>query len=239
MCGTRMSVRKGTFFEKSKLHIHTILQIMFDFVSQTPVTTSANFSGVSTGVAIQWFEYCRDICTSKLLKDKKKLGGTGHIVEVDESLLFKRKNNVGRVSRQEWVIGFYDRTAKLGFLRQIPDRTAVTLEAAILENVEPGSTIFTDEWRSYSRLTSLGYQHGTVNHSEHFVDPVTGVCTNSIEGYWSRIKRKVKHVSGSVGNMKWSHVDEAMYREAYGMKTDTAIRNFNLFLTHVTEKYPV
>lgn len=219
MCGTRMSVRNGTFFEKSKLHIHTILQIMFDFVSQTPVTTSANFSGVSTGVAIQWFEYCRDICTSKLLKDKKKLGGTGHIVEV--------KNNVGRVSRQEWVIGFYDRTAKLVFLRQIPDRTAVTLEAAILENVEPGSTIFTDEWRSYSRLTSLGYQHGT------------GVCTNSIEGYWSRIKRKVKHMSGSVGNMKWSHVDEAMYREAYGMKTDTAIRNFNLFLTHVTEKYPV
>uniref|UniRef100_A0A0L8HZ18 Uncharacterized protein n=1 Tax=Octopus bimaculoides TaxID=37653 RepID=A0A0L8HZ18_OCTBM len=30
---------------------------------------------------------------------------------------------------------------------------------------------------------------------------------------WSRIKRRLKYVTGSSGDMKWSRVDESMYRE--------------------------
>jgi len=38
----------------------------------------------------------------------------------------------------------------------------------------------------------LGYVHRTVNHSRHFRDPVTGVCTNHVEAYWSAVKAKFK-----------------------------------------------
>ena len=51
------------------------------------------------------------------------------------------------------------------------------------------------------------YQHQTVNHSQNFVDPGTGVVscvggaghetstgahTNSVEGYWSCVKRQMR-----------------------------------------------
>uniref|UniRef100_A0A0L8G5W0 ISXO2-like transposase domain-containing protein n=1 Tax=Octopus bimaculoides TaxID=37653 RepID=A0A0L8G5W0_OCTBM len=121
-----------------------------------------------------------------------------------------------------WVIGFYDVTQKKGYLQHITDRKAETSEAAIFENVAPGTTIFTDMWPSYQNLQKLGYIHGTVNHSRNFVDPVSGVCTNSVEAFWSRIKRRLKYKSGSCGNMKWSHIDEAMYRDYYDMKCENS-----------------
>jgi hypothetical protein len=37
----------------------------------------------------------------------------------------------------------------------------------------------------------LGYTHETVNHSQYFKDPNTGVHTNSIEGTWKGLKRNV------------------------------------------------
>jgi hypothetical protein len=38
-----------------------------------------------------------------------------------------------------------------------------------------GTTIWSDEWRAYNGLNQLGFRHHTVNHSRHFVDPVTGL----------------------------------------------------------------
>jgi hypothetical protein len=34
-------------------------------------------------------------------------------------------------------------------------------------------------------------EHQTVNHTEHFVDPVTGVHTNTIEGTWNGMKMRI------------------------------------------------
>ena len=49
----------------------------------------------------------------------------------------------------------------------------------------------TDCWAAYNSLGSLGYTHQTVNHSENFVDPDTGACTNLIENRWWCIKRQL------------------------------------------------
>jgi hypothetical protein len=49
----------------------------------------------------------------------------------------------------------------------------------------------TDFWRGYLGLEELGYTQLRVNHSEAFVDPVSGACTNTIEGTWSGLKRKI------------------------------------------------
>ncbi len=52
-----------------------------------------------------------------------------------------------------------------------------------------GSTIYTDCFKSYSRLNSYFANHLTVNHSLNFVDSENGVHTNTIEGNWAGVKR--------------------------------------------------
>ena len=70
------------------------------------------------------------------------------------------------------------------FLVPVPQqaRDLATLIPIVQQYVRHGMTIHADMWKAYDFLSRYGYQHGTVNHSQHFVYPVTGVHTNSIEG---------------------------------------------------------
>ena len=53
---------------------------------------------VSIATTVDWNSYMREVCVAVLTNQEKKLiGGAGKIVEIDESLFSKRKNNVGRV----------------------------------------------------------------------------------------------------------------------------------------------
>ncbi|KCZ75019.1 hypothetical protein H311_04010, partial [Anncaliia algerae PRA109] len=63
----------------------------------------------------------------------------------------------------------------------VADRSADTLLPIITRIVRPGSTIHSDEWRSYKGLTDSGYNYQTVNHSLHFVNPMNGVHMQRIE----------------------------------------------------------
>ena len=91
-----------------------------------------------------------------------------------------------------WVFGGFCETTKMGFLVEIPDKAATTLMPLVQRYVAPGSEIHTDGLRSYGGIPGLPvnppYTHLVVNHSEHFVDPNTGACTNNVENYWGRAK---------------------------------------------------
>ena len=59
-----------------------------------------------------------------------------------------------------------------------------------MKYVRKGSKIYTDGWKGYCFVFAL-YTHYTVNHKRHFVDPVTGVHTNTIEGNWAPLKKSI------------------------------------------------
>lgn len=72
----------------------------------------------------------------------------------------------------------------------VPDRSAQTLIPIIeLYVSKDSSLVVSDQWRAYSSLASRGYQHKTVNHSLHFVEPE--ISTRSYKPR-RKIRRKKK-----------------------------------------------
>ncbi len=91
-----------------------------------------------------------------------------------------------------WVLGGVQPSTGQCFLLPCPNnqRGADVLLPLIQRWVLPGSIIHTDEWGAYNQLTRLGYTHDSVNHSLQFVDPATGVHTNTQEGLWHHLKKQ-------------------------------------------------
>ena len=80
----------------------------------------------------------------------------------------------------------------LGYMKMVNSHDAATLLPIINQHVNLGSCIHSDHWHAYASLQySSGFSYASVNHSLHFVDPVTGVHTQHVEGYWSRAKAKI------------------------------------------------
>ena len=88
------------------------------------------------------------------------------------------------------MFGMVERTKERRMiLYPVEKRSAQTLIPLIRWFVHPESTIFSDKWKAYFSIREY-FEHLSVNHSKHFVDPDTGVHTNTIEGNWNGIKMK-------------------------------------------------
>eukprot|EP00794_Sanderia_malayensis_P000800 gene800-93_t len=200
------------------------------------LTTTTIVLGLSEPTVVNWYNLMREKCSHKLLALPFVFGGVGHIVEIDESFMIKRKYQRGDVRAQhdQWVFGMYDRTTHVGYIQFVEARTARVLIPIIRAHIAPGSTIYSDGWASYRRLRRYGYQHGRVIHQDNFVDPITGVHINGVEAYWSMAKQKIKAVYGSRLQLISSYLDEFMWRERFGQHTAVA---FGHMLEHIAEHY--
>ena len=79
----------------------------------------------------------------------------------------------------------------------------------IVENVNPGSKIYSDKFSSYvtkfsnSHLNPLGFDHYFVNHSLTFVDPINNdIHTNNIERTWRSLRASISHTKRSLPHDK-------------------------------------
>lgn len=134
---------------------------------------------------------------------------TGH-VELDEAYVGGRRSG-GKRGRgapgKTIVMGLVERGGAMAAV-VIPNVKKDTLRNVVLDKVEPGSTVSTDELYSYGLLTGDGYQHGTVKHGAgeyaHY-DYKTGANhhVNSVEGFWRLFKASVRstHVQISQKHM--------------------------------------
>ena len=70
----------------------------------------------------------------------------------------------------------------LGVMVTVQDRSAQTLLPIMQQHLRPGTIVHSDSWAAYRNVQQLPpvVQHGIVNYTLNFVDPVTGVHTQNV-----------------------------------------------------------
>lgn len=116
---------------------------------------------------------------------------SGHI-EADETMIGGKRSG-GKRGRgapgKTLVFGMLERQGDV-MTRIVENVRRATLEPHILANIKKGSTVSTDELKSYAKLARHGYEHGAVNHgAEEWVKGIHH--TQGIEGFWSILKRSI------------------------------------------------
>ena len=112
------------------------------------------------------------------------------------------------------VFGMVEQDTGRSLVFRYPDHQRETLVTRLVHKfVEPGTVIIPDKFLPYFNLNNIGYINLLVNHSKNFVDPCTGAHSNTIEGLWSQVKRKLNATTkaklpGYLDEFKWSKLRE-------------------------------
>jgi transposase-like protein len=88
-----------------------------------------------------------------------------------------------------WVFGMVERSPSRRIIMiPVENRSALTLINLLTKYVISESTIYSDCFRAYSHIKDHFDVHKQVNHSLSFVDSISNVHTNTIEGNWNGVK---------------------------------------------------
>jgi transposase-like protein len=217
-CGNHIFPLAGTIFEKTSTSLRLWFYAMY-LMGSTRCGISAKQIQRETGVtykcAWRMFHQIR-----KLMSEELRLGGSGTPgVEMDEMYHGgRRKNESGRMlagnkGKLTTVVGVVERKGRI-VARVQPVSIAAT-SALVKEYVMPETMIFTDESPAYNALPQLegmGYQHQRINHTQK-VYVMGEVHTNTIEGFWSLVKRGIGGVYHSVSaKYLQSYLNEYSFR---------------------------
>jgi len=129
-----------------------------------------------------------------------KIGGNGP-VEVDETFIGPNPRKMHADKREARykalkarpsipVMGMLDRESRQVRAQVIPNVKRETLQNAILDQIEKGSSVYTDRSVGYDNLSVREYVHETVNHVEEYVRGE--VHTQGIDNFWSLLKRSLR-----------------------------------------------
>jgi transposase len=210
VCGNHFHPTVGTIFEKSTTPLKLWFQATY-LMSSTRCGTSAKelqrVLGVTYKTAWRMFKQIRTL----LCEDEQdKLTGC---VEVDETYVGgMRHGKRGRGAEgKSKVIGAVERGGRV-VAEVVPDVKRHTVVPFTVTTVDRNATLFTDEFPSYDHLTRIGYKHHRIEH--HSKIYARGIIhTNSIEGFWSLVKRGISGVYHAVSpKYLQSYVNEYSFR---------------------------
>ena len=211
-CGHHIHPMQGTPFALSRTPLQKWFYAMFLFTTTrhgVPAKELQRQLGVTYKTAWRMGHELRKYMAK--VDGETPLGG---IIEVDETYIGGKRSGGKRgrgAPNKTVVFGMLERGGDV-MTKVVPNVRKKTLQPIIKGNVEQGSTVNSDELKSYSGLSKAGFEHETVNHSEgEYVD---GDChVNGIEGFWARLKLSIRgtHVRVS-GKHLQKYVKEFEYR---------------------------
>lgn len=123
-----------------------------------------------------------------MYEEENKLKGT---VEIDDSYIGgKHKGKRGRGSENKTpVVGMVERKGEVK-TEVVKNLKKITVLPIIQNNIEKETTVYTDEFLSYADIGIYGFDHDVIKHKvKEYVRGI--VHTNTIEGFWSQLKRSI------------------------------------------------
>lgn len=194
-----ISIRNKSFFEGFNIEILDIMKILINWACDQPQHSTIKKMEIDGRTYKKILLKFLNLA-NQFDKREDKLGGVGKIVQIDETgLNFKVKSHRGRspVNKTDALcIIEFDNCITRAFTCVIKDKKASTIIPIICDNVEIGSTIHTDEHRSYSSLNNIGFNHDTVCHKYEFVNSETSANTHAVESFNNELNLDIKRRKG-------------------------------------------
>jgi transposase-like protein len=222
-CGRQFSVKVGTIFEDSPIPLDKWLTALWMLVNCKNGISSYEIArdlGITQKSA--WFVLHR---LRLALRDRSftKLGGNSGPVEVDETWIGGKVQNMHRSRTKQYMLdtrgrkfnktivqGMLDRDVRKVRAKVVPDVKRETLQKEVLSAVKYGTTVYTDEAVAYDALR-YRFIHEIVNHSETYVKGQ--VHTQGIENFWSLLKRSLRGTYVAVEPFHLDrYLDEQVFR---------------------------
>jgi transposase-like protein len=241
----QFSVKVGTIFEDSPIKLDKwFTAIWLITAAKNGISSYEIHRAIGVTQKTAWFMLHR-IRLAMSSGSFAKLSGQ---VEVDETYVGGKVANMSKARKRRVgqnkgkSTGFAGKVAVLGLLerntsgsrvraRVIKNNKKPVLQNAVREQVESGSTIYSDALASYTGLDGYGYDHDFIDHSEAYVRGQ--VHTNGLENFWSLLKRAIKGTYVAVDPVHlFRYVDEQAYR--FNNRKDTDAGRFAGALDSVT-----
>jgi hypothetical protein len=221
-CKKSISPLKRTWFENSHITFTQGLHIILCYLAGLKHKQAVIELKIDKNTVTNWFSYLREV-QMIVVSQPRKIGGiyetefeeegnelgeklkkrkvkqiVSDFVEVDESQIYHRKYNRGRLynteSQRLWIVGGVCRRTRQAFMVRVPNRKINVIDYLLETRIELGSILVTDCARVYTNVKNrLGIDHYSVNHKLHFVDPNNSeINTNMIESRWAAMKNRIK-----------------------------------------------
>jgi transposase-like protein len=220
----KFSLKAGTVFEDSPLGLDKWLPVMWMLANcKNDVSSWEIHRAVGVTQKTAWFMLQRGRLAMQDSQAGGKLGGE---VEVDETFIGGLSRNMHKDKRAENITGtgpsgkaivaaILQRGGKVR-ATVMENRRKKALQQLVRENVEAGSSVYTDALKSYEGLDE--FRHEAIDHAECYVRE--NVHTNGLENFWSLLKRGIGGTYVSVEPFHlFRYLDEQASR--YNNRTET------------------
>ncbi len=225
----RVTLRRGTLWEGSKLDYTVCLKLMFCWAKATSLMETAELVGLGQGAVIGHLKKLREVCSAWLRKYPPLIGGTGKTVQLE---IFDHRVDARKAIEERIVLG-YSQSDERGFVRFTKHLSSEDICNLVKEYVAPGSTIISTSWEDYASVQDIecdpAYEQGPYNKSR----------PSLVHDYWLKVKQTFDIRRGT--GFGHSNLDlvckEFIWRSVYG--TEGPIRMMETMLSHLRELFPV
>ena len=161
-CRCEISVTAGTIFQDTKKPLQLWFRAIWHVVNQKHGISALGLQrALGVGSYHTAWEWMYRLRHAMVRPNRDRISGT---IEVDETYVGGKKTGKrgrGAEGKVLVVIAAQIDGKRIGRIRlkRTPDASGDSLNQAIKETIEPGSTVITDGWEGYSKVQSFGYTH--------------------------------------------------------------------------------